>query len=609
MNPKPDFLKHSVVRSDLADGSMVLGSGLALGPVATTTLDWLDHWAEMAPQRTFIGERSGAGWREMPFGEMREVVRAAAASLMGRGIGPGSFVVVLSGPSVDHAILMLATQMIGAVLVPLAEQYSLVPEAHDKLEYCVSRTRPAMVYASHAGRFSSALELDCFSGVDVLVSDPEGATRKVTTFADLLAGKHAAASAELDMARKSIGPGTLAKVLFTSGSTSHPKGVPQTQKMMCVNQAQYLACLPVLGDRHHVMLDWLPWNHVFAGNSNFNMMLSNGGSLYLDDGKPVGKLFERTLENMRMHPATLAFNVPVAHGLAVQAMRNDAALRKSFFSGLDIFFYAGASLPKEIWDSVEAMAIAETGEIPLMISSWGMTETAPSALLYYEKGARSGMIGVPVPGIEARLLPVGENRFELRVRGPNVISGYFEDPERSAESFDAEGFFITGDAVRLADPGDLTRGICFDGRLTEDFKLMTGTWVQATNLRAAILGALDGLAQDVVIAGEGHPEIGLLVFPSAGRLSANAGIDGGCVMDPAYAGDLARVLDDLASHATGSSNRIARAIVLSEPPSVGGGEITAKGSLNVRAILSRRAAEVSRLYDDNDPAVIRIGGN
>jgi len=602
LNGTTGCVPHRVIREERPDGTILLRSGLELGPVARTTLDWLNRWAADAPDRVFVAERSGDGWREVTYSEMAQSVRSAAQGLLARGIGYGSPVVVLSGPSVDHAILTLAAQAIGAPLVPLAEQYSLLPEARPRLRYCAGKVRPAMVYAADAEAYGPALALDIFEGMHKVATRTAG--NGIAAFADILKGD---AAADFDAAFAKVGPDTLAKILFTSGSTSDPKGVPQTQLMLTVNQAQYLACLPLLGRKPHKILSWPPWNHVFAGNSDFNMMLANGGSLYLDDGKPAGRLFERTLENLRMHPGTLSIDLPIAHALTVQAMRADPGLRRGYFRDLDMFFYAGASLPADVWAAIEEMALAERGEAPLMISGWGMTETAPCAVLYHQRGGASGMVGVPVPGLTAKLIPLGGGRYELRVAGPNVIDGYFEDPGRSAASFDEEGFFLTGDAVRLVDPADDARGLFFDGRLTEDFKLTTGTWVRASVLRVETLAALSGLAQDIVVVGEGRAEIGLLVFPAPGRRAGHASTDtGGAVLDEAYAAQLRAVLDKRAAEATGSSMRIARALVLAEPPSVGAGEITPKGSLNVRTVAARRAGLVERLYDDADPAAIRL---
>lgn len=590
--------RHAVTRTDRENGEILLGSALEMGSVAPDTNAWLHHWAETAPDRVFIAERSGAGWWTLSYGAMLEQVRTVATVLLARGLGSGAPIAVLSGPGVDHAILMQAAQYIGAPIVPLAEQYSLIPEAHGRLQYCLEKARPRMVFAEDGGAFGAALDLPFVAAADRVASRNAGPG--VTPFADLLKGD---ATADPDAARAQVTPDTLAKILFTSGSTSDPKGVPQTQRMMCVNQAQYLACLPFFGDRAHTVLDWLPWNHVFAGNSSFNMVLANGGSLYLDGGKPVKGLFERTLENLGLVQATLSFNVPAAYAMLVQEMQGNRDLQKRFFGDLDLIFYAGASLPADVWAALEDMARDVTGRVPLMTSSWGMTETAPAAIIHHQGGARPGMIGVPMPGLEARLIPAEPERYELRVRGPNVMDGYYEDPERSAEAFDDEGFFITGDAVRFADPDDVTQGVLFDGRIAEEFKLATGTWVSATRLRLAALAALSGLVQDVVVTGADRFEVGLLIFAPAAL-----GLEGdgqGAVADESYCSQIAERLAPMAAQATGSSNRITRALVVDGPPSIGAGEITAKGSLNVRTILERRRDMLARLYDDADGAVIR----
>ena len=592
-----EFLPHQVTVEEREDGVLLLRSARALGPVARNTGEWLHRWGAETPDQVFIAERDGDGWRELTYGDALTRVRQVAAALLQRDLGPDRPIVVLSGPSVDHAILTLAAQYVGVPTVPLAEQYALIPEAHARLRYCVEKTAPGMVYAADAGPFGAALALDIFDGVEVCVS--ANAEPGQTAFDDLTAEPGAA----VDDAYAQVGPDTLAKILFTSGSTSDPKGVPQTQRMMCVNMAQYVASLPILASKPHQMLDWLPWNHVFAGSSNFNMILATGGALYLDDGKPAGPLAERTIENMKMVQSTLCFDVPVAHAMQVAALKEDPDLRRKYFQAMDIFFYAGASLPADVWDAIEEMCVAETGETPMMMSSWGLTETAPSALIYHEKGAGSGMVGVPVPELVAKLIPQGDNRFEVRVTGPNVFTEYFKDPQRSADAFDDEGYFITGDAMRFVDPEDPSRGMRFDGRIGEDFKLITGTWVQASTLRLNAMSHFGDLVQDMVVVGEGHDEVGLLIFPDPAR--GLAGVDG-VVQDAAYCDALRAAMQDLAQGATGSSNRITRALVLSEPPHVGDGEITAKGSLNVRTITLRRADLLARLYDNDDAAVVRI---
>lgn len=587
---------HDAIREDLDDGTVLIRSGLSLGEVVNDTNVWLRRWAFFAPERVFIAERDRQGWRSMSYDEMWFATLAVAQGLIDRGLKYGDTVVALSGPSVDHAILMQACQMIGAVIVPLAEQYSLIRAAHERLIHCAGNVGAAMVYAKNVESYGPAMALPVFKDALKVASDAKGGD--CVRFSRLV---ETTPTDAVEEAYARIRHDTVAKILFTSGSTSTPKGVPNTQRMLCVNQAQYLACLPVLGERHHTILDWLPWNHTFAGNSNFNMALANGMSLYLDDGKPVPGRFERTLENSRNVQITMSLDVPVAHAMRVSALKGDARLRRMYFGEMEIFFYAGASLQADVWDEVEEMALAERGEIPLMISSWGMTETSPMTILQYEKGARSGTIGVPAPEVELKLLPMGDNRYELRCKGPNVFTGYYEDQLKTDEAFDGDGFFITGDAVGMVDPTDINRGLYFDGRVSEDFKLTTGIWVQASMMRLDLLPRLKGVAQDLVVCGEGRDQIGLMIFVVPNRSPGGTGaVDAPDLMD-----EVRKVLSDFARTNSGSSRHVARAIVMAEPPSVGDGEITAKGSLNINNILKRRTDLVTRLYDDNDPAVIR----
>ncbi len=597
MFAQEDYLKHQLRIDHRPDGEMVLSSGLTLDPVAQNTGEWLRGWADKTPDAVFLAERSGAGWTELRYGEALAKAQSVAAGLLDHGIEPGDRIIILSGPSIEHGILKLAAQYIGIATVPVAEQYSLIPDALPRLIHIGEKIRPAMVFADDAEKFARGLSLPQFDNALKVVGGIAGAG--MITFDRLLAG-----TADISAARDAVTPQTLAKILFTSGSTSTPKGVPQTHRMMCVNQNQYGGCLPFLKARPPVILSWLPWNHVFAGNSNFNMALAFGGALYLDTGKPVKGLFDTTLENLRMVKPTMSANVPVGYAMLVEAMREDAELRHNFFANLDFIFYAGASLPTDVWQGIEELAMAEVGRVPMLTSSWGMTETAPMSLIHYEGGAESGMIGIPGPELEARLLPIDDNRYELRVRGPNVMDGYYEEPEKTAETFDEEGFMKTGDAVCFAAPDRPETGLRFDGRIGEDFKLLSAVWVQSARLRMTVLPALAGLVQDIVITGENRADLGLLVFPDP-QLGLATHEDG-TIRDPDYCDGIRSVLANLARTATGSSNRIVRAIVLAEPPSVKAHEITAKGSLNNNAVLRHRARFLDRLYDDKDPATILI---
>lgn len=598
------YLPHAVIREDRPDGTILLRSAHPLDPVAATTGDWLHRWARETPDAVFLAERSGAGWREVTYGAALDTVRALAAALLGRGLGLGSPILVLSGNAVDHGLLALAGQYIGAPVVPVAEQYSLIPGAHDRLRHVVELVRPRLVYVADAARFAEALDLDVFDGIEIVAGSP--GRRAATPFADLMKGDGAV---DLDAAAASVGPDAVAKILMTSGSTANPKGVLTTHRMMCTNQAQLATVLPLLKARPPRIVDWLPWNHVFGGSHNFNLMLANGGALYIDDGRPVKGLFGRTLENLALLAGTLSFNVPVGFAMLLGALRADAGFRERFFADLDLIFYAGASLPQEVWRGLETMALEVRGEIPLMTSSWGLTETAPACILQHEQADRSGIVGVPLPGVTVKLIPDESLRCEVRVKGDNVMPGYLDAPEKTAEAFDAEGFLVTGDAMLFVDPADAERGLRFDGRISEDFKLLTGTWVRAAALRLDMLACLAPLAADVAVVGADRAEVGLLILPDRDALGergfATVEADGALRCAPLQA-EIARRLAVHAEGASGSSSRVARALVMAEPPSVADGEITAKGNLNFRKLLTRRAALLDRLYDDGEPALAKI---
>ncbi|MDF2235240.1 feruloyl-CoA synthase [Albimonas sp. CAU 1670] len=596
------LVPQSAELAQAAGGALRLTTATPLDPVVPTTAVWLHRWAQETPDHVFLAERAGEGWREHSYAEVLAMVRAVAASLVARGLGPETPIAILSGNGIDHAVLSYAAQYAGVPTSPLAEQYSLIEEAQPRLDYAVRKLAPAMAFVSDAARFASALARPVFEGVEIVAVAPEGAPRPVTPFADLLAGEP---GPELEAAHARVGPDTVAKILFTSGSSSDPKGVLTTQRMMCANQAQMLSVLPFLKDRPQRIVDWLPWNHVFGGSHNINMMLALGGTMTIDHGRPTAADFATSAANIRARGGTISFNVPVGFSMLVQAMETDRDLREAYFRDLDLIFYAGASLPQPVWTRLEEMAMEVRGRLPLMITSWGMTETAPAAIMLHEPIGRSGIIGVPLPGVEAKLIPDDAMRCELRVKGPNITPGYFRDPERTAAAFDAEGFLVTGDAVRFVDTADPARGLVFDGRVAEDFKLATGTWVQSGRLRLEALEALRGRVQDLVICGHDRGEIGLMIFPRPDQVHGG-NTSQGAVIDPHLQASIEETLGQLAEAATGASRRISRALILAEPPSLKDGEVTDKGSLNVGRILSRRAALLERLYDNEDPALIRV---
>ncbi len=602
MKRTSDYLKHAVTLEDREDGTLLLRSDYPLGPVVEKTGVWLHDWAEKAPDRTFLAERSGAGWRTETYATTLGKVRALAQALLARGMGPDTPLLIMSGNSVDHGLITLAAQYIGVPTAPVAEQYSLIEAAHPRLVHAVELIKPRMALVSDADQYAKAIALDALKGVEIIASRP-GSQTGITAFDDLLKGD---GGTDLETAYAGVNAGTVAKILMTSGSTSAPKGVLTTQGMMCVNQTQIADSLPFLRRHPPSVLDWLPWNHVFGGSHNFNMMLANGGSFYIDDGKPVKGLFDRTVENLSMVTGSLSFNVPVGYAMLLRALQNDKALQQRFFEKLDLIFYAGASLPQDVWQGFERMALEIKGEIPLMTSSWGLTETAPAAMMQQEPIDRSGVVGVPMTGVTLKLVPDNDGRCEVRVKGPNVMSGYLDDPEKTAEAFDAEGYFITGDAMVFIDPDDIHQGMKFDGRISEDFKLLTGTWVRAAQLRLDMLAHLAPFAADLVVTGADRDEIGLMIFPDAGALAA-AGFDpqddDGALVCPLMQAELTQRLR--ARETAGSSTRVTRAIVLSEPASMPEGEMTAKGNLNFRKVLTRRKHLLDRLYAPADAAVIR----
>ncbi len=599
LNLKP----HDVTLQERADGSFLMRSNLPLGPVARRTGDWLDHWAVKTPDAVFLAERQGQGWREVTYAQALTWVRAIASHLVKRDLGPGRPIMILSGNGVDHGLLTLAAQYVGIPTIPVAEQYSLIPAAHPRLSHAVALARPGLVFAADATQYAAALALDDFAGVEALSAAPGDSG--ATDLADLLVPS----GADITAAAAAVGPETLAKILLTSGSTSEPKGVLTTHGMLTTNQAQIAACLPFLSARAPRIVDWLPWNHTFGGSYNFNLMLANGGSLYVDDGKPAPGLFDRTVENLGLIPGTISFNVPVGFAQLVRALEQDRALRDTYFADLDMIFYAGASLPQDTWAALERLALAAGGKLPLITTSWGLTETAPGCLISHEPAKGAGIVGVPMPGIEVKLVPDADMRCDVRVRGGSITSGYLDNPEKTAEAFDDEGFFITGDAMRLVDPADANRGLRFDGRLSEDFKLTSGTWVRAANLRLDLLSALAPFAQDVVIAGEGRDDVRAMILPNRAAIAARGwevSETAGVLKCAALEAELAQRLTALAATAAGSAGRVCAAIVLAEPASMAEGEATAKGNLNFPRFLSRRAALVARLFGRETPDVIRI---
>jgi len=587
-----------------ADGSMVLRSPHALEAYPATLGDRLRHWAELAPQRRFLGERVGAGWRVVTYGEAYAAARRLGAALLARGLGPRRPLVILSDNGIDNALLQLAAMQVGIPAVPVSPAYSLVSQDLANLRHVARRVSPGLVYAADGRRYARALA--AIAGPVVVVSAAPEPGHML--FSDLSEETHDSTVA--DAAHAATGPDTVAKILFTSGSTGLPKGVLNTQRMLCSNQQAIAQSWPFLRARPPVLVDWLPWHHTFGGNHNFNMALYHGGALYIDDGKPAPGLIERSAENLRAHPPTLYFNVPRGFDVLLPLLEADASLRDALFGRLDLIFYAGAALPQHLWARLEACALRARAAPVFMASAWGATETSPLITTVHFPISHAGIIGLPAPGCEVKLVP-HEGKLEMRARGPNITPGYVREPEQTAAAFDEQGWYRTGDAGRLADPTDPRKGIVFDGRVAEDFKLTSGTWVNVGTLRIAVLAAAAATMQDAVVAGEGQAEIGLLVFPNltnCGALAPELADPAALVIDPRVRAEVVSALERYNSEHTLSSRRVGRCLLLSEPPALDAGEITDKGYINQRGVLRRRAEALAQLYaDPPGDAVIVLG--
>ena len=581
-----------------ADGTVYLRAQQPLGPYPTRLTDKLDGWAEQASARTFLAERDAdGGWRELSYADTRRRARAIAQALLTRDLSPDRPVLILSGNGIDHALVALAAMYVGVPYAPIAPAYSLQARDFGTLRQVFDRMRPGLVFAADGALFERALEAVLPADVELVVSTSRPSALQATLLAELEATQ---ISTDVDAAREHVGPDTIAKVLFTSGSTGRPKGVINTQRMLCSNQEMIRSVLPFLGDRPPVICDWSPWNHTAGGNHNFGLVLYNGGTLYIDEGKPTPALFQATLKNLREVPCTAHFAVPRLYEMLMPHLRNDPVLRETFFRDLKLLFYAAAGLGQRFWDELKELSIAACGEEILIMTGFGSTETAPFALSTGAGGAFAGMLGLPAPGMDLKLTPDGE-KMEARVRGPNITPGYWRDEALTRAAFDEEGYYRLGDAMRFVDPDDPGKGLIFDGRLAEDFKLSTGTWVSVGPLRARILAAAAGLAQDVVITGQDRDFAGALVFPNLVVCRALAGLPATApsaevLAHPRVLERFQDALDSLARESTGSSTFVARAVLLEEPPSLDAREITDKGSINQKAVLHHRAALVDALY-------------
>jgi feruloyl-CoA synthase len=579
-----------------ANGSVYMQAGTPLGPYQTRLTDSLEYWAAHAPDRTFLAQRNGDGWRTLHYADALARVRRIAQALVDRELSFERPIVILSGNGIEHGLLALAAMYVGVPYAPIAPAYSLQATEYSALERIFDRVEPALVFTENGTAYAEALRAVLTDRTELVVSDSPGGLR-ATPFADLESAHDTAA---VDAAKHRVNGDTIAKVLFTSGSTGRPKGVINTQRMLCANQEMIRSVLAFLTDEPPVICDWSPWNHTAGGNHNFGLVLRNGGTLYIDEGKPTPARFAATLRNLREIPCTAHFAVPRLYEMLMPHLRSDAVLRQTFFSRLKLLFYAAAGLGQRFWDELRDVAREACGDEIMIMTGFGATETAPFAFTTATLDAFAGLVGLPAPGLEVKLIPV-ESKMEARVRGPSITPGYWRDDALTAAAFDEEGFYRLGDAMQFANPDDPRKGLVFDGRLAEDFKLSTGTWVSVGPMRAKILSQAAGLAQDVVIGGHDREFVTALVFPNLQvcRETIGAGADtstGSVLSHPVIVRRFTEVFTTLAAASTGSSTFVARAIVLEDPPSMDAGEVTDKGSINQKAVLAQRAALVDELY-------------
>ncbi len=586
------------------DGTIYLRPKMPLGDYPVRLTDRLHHWASTEPTRVFMAERDkglgtgqGGGWRQITYRQLLASTRHIASALLARGLSAERPIVILSGNSIDHALIAFGALYAGIPFCPVSPAYSLISRDYGKLRFLMQLLTPGLVFADDAGKFADALRGNVPDDVEIVASYGAIPGRDVTRLSDLLATPE---HSGLDTAHDGIGPDTIAKFLLTSGSTGNPKAVINTQRMICANQVMLRETLAFLKDEPPVIVDWLPWNHTFGGNHNIGLTLFNGGSMYLDEGKPMPGGIEETVRNLREISPTVYFNVPKGYESLLPYLRDDKALRAKFFHRLHAMFFSGAALSPFVWNSLDELAVQETGFRVPMLTGLGATETSPFFMSVRPDTSRSGHVGLPVSGNDAKLIP-NNGKLEVRARGPNVTPGYWRQPQLTAAAFDEEGFYKFGDALRPAVADDFRAGFDFDGRIAEDFKLASGTWVSVGPLRARFVAACAPLVRDVVIAGINRDEISALVVLD---------LDGCRLVNPALApDDLAATAADpmirqafrqrfekFLATATGSSTRITRAMLLDTPLSIDRGEVTDKGSINQRAVLEHRSALIDELY-------------
>ncbi|APH73661.1 feruloyl-CoA synthase [Aquibium oceanicum] len=600
--------ENSVEMTRGADGVFYVKSRFALGDYPRSMTDCLRRWARETPDRVFLADRGPDGaWRKVTYARALEKARAIAQFIVDRGLSAERPIVVLSGNSVEHGLIALGAMMAGVPFAPVSPAYSLVSKDHEKLKHIFSLLTPGLVFAADGKPFEPALKSVMTPDIGLVVARNPADGFASDSFDDILA---TAPTDAVEKADAAVDPDAPAKFLFTSGSTGMPKAVINTQRMMTCNQVMISTAMEFLKEEPPVLVDWLPWNHTAGGNHNYGIALFNGGTLWIDDGAPTPAGIEKTVRNLTEIAPTLYFNVPKGYEMLCEHLSRNEALRKRFFSRVQILQYAGASLSKHVWDTLERLATETVGEKIMIITGYGSTETAPFAFTTTWPVGQPGEVGLPSPDIEVKLV---ENigKLELRLKGPNITPGYWRQPDKTAECFDEEGFYKIGDALKFVDPDDVSKGFIFDGRVTEDFKLSTGTWVNMAGVRTGLIAAFAPYVRDAVLTGLDRNHIGALLFldlDAARRIAPELAVadEEHFAVHPAVRLIFQERLDELAKKSTGSSNLVARAIICDRPPAIDAHEVTDKGSINQRAVMAARPGLVEDLYNDPPPPHVLV---
>ena len=597
MYKNTSFGPTKAYKKQLENGIIHFGNEQKLEAFPTKITDKLVHWAATKPNHTFIGRRNPItrDWVKLSYAETLEKTKSVAQYLLNLEFSPNETVVILSENSLEHALLVLASVHIGITYTPISPPYSLVSDDFGKLKHCLELMTPKVIFAQSSKVYQKAIELSKTLFPDAIIVTADG--ENGVCFEEMLQVKP---TSEVETAAAKVTADTIAKVLFTSGSTGLPKGVMNHQGMWCANLQQITQVLPFMQEQPPIFIDWLPWNHTFGSNHNFGLALYNGGTILIDDGKPTPKGIEETVQNLREISPTAYFNVPKGFEMLIPYLEKEPALRESFFRNLNILFYAGASLAQPVWNRLEELAVETIGvKIPI-ITGLGCTESGPSAMFANWGGAFSGLLGVPVAGMDVKLVPDGD-KVEARYKASNVTKGYWRNPEATAAAFDEEGYYKTGDAVKFLDETNPDKGLVFDGRIAEDFKLSTGTWVNVGVLKAKVISTGSPIIQDVVLAGLDKEYIGAILFLNADACRKLANLTPEISNKDAFLHKeveqfINNWLVEFNKTSTGSSTVIKKYVIALEAPSIDLGEITDKGSLNQRAVLKHRADLVNEMY-------------